>query len=60
MIDRNITKEDIKEILQEPTNQWYNPINDSQVFFKNKKMVALDREELSIKTVYKGRGKKNE
>lgn len=32
-MDRNITKEDIKEILQEPTNQWYNSINDSQVFF---------------------------
>ena len=27
---------------------------------KPKKMVALDREELSIKTVYKGREKKNE
>ena len=59
-MDRNITKEDIKKILQEPTNQWYNSTNDSQVFFKTKKMVALDREELSIKTVYKGREKKNE
>jgi len=37
IMDRNITKEDIKKILQEPTNQWYNSTNDSQVFFKTKK-----------------------
>ena len=60
MIDRNITKEDIKSILENPENSWFSPINNSQVFFKNKKMVAIDIEELSIKTAYKGRGKKNE
>lgn len=60
MIDRNITKEDIKNILEDPTNHWYSPINNSEVFFKDKKMVAIDIEELSIKTAYKGRGKKNE
>lgn len=60
MIDRNITKEDIKEILETPTNHWFSPINNSEVFFKNKKMVAIDIEDLNIKTVYKGRGKKNE
>lgn len=60
MIDRNITKEDIKNILEEPTNHWYSPINNSEVFFKDKKMVAIDIEELSVKTAYKGRGKKNE
>lgn len=60
MIDRNITKEDIKNILEDPTNHWYSPINNSEVFFKNKKMVAIDIEELSVKTAYKGRGKKNE
>ena len=60
MIDRNITKEDIKSILEDPDNSWFSPINNSQVFFKNKKMVAIDIEELSIKTAYKGRGKKNE
>lgn len=60
MIDRNITKEDIKNILEDPTNHWYSPINNSEVFFKDKKMVAIDIEELSVKTVYKGRGKKNE
>lgn len=60
MIDRNITKEDIKNILEDPTNYWYSPINNSEVFFKDKKMVAIDIEELSVKTAYKGRGKKNE
>lgn len=60
MIDRNITKEDIKNILEDPTNHWYSPINNSVVFFKDKKMVAIDIEELSVKTAYKGRGKKNE
>ena len=60
MIDRNITKEDIKNILEVPTNHWYSPINNSEVFFKDKKMVAIDIEELSVKTAYKGRGKKNE
>lgn len=60
MIDRNITKEDIKNILEDPTNHWYSPINNSEVFFKDKKMVAIDIEELSAKTAYKGRGKKNE
>ena len=60
MIDRNITKEDIKNILENPTNHWYSPINNSEVFFKDKKMVAIDIEELSVKTAYKGRGKKNE
>lgn len=60
MIDRNITKEDIKNILGDPTNHWYSPINNSEVFFKDKKMVAIDIEELSVKTAYKGRGKKNE
>lgn len=60
MIDRNITKEDIKNILEDPTNHWYSPINNSEVFFKDKKMVAIDIEELSVKTTYKGRGKKNE
>lgn len=60
MIDRNITKEDIKNILEDPTNHWYSPINKSEVFFKDKKMVAIDIEELSVKTAYKGRGKKNE
>lgn len=60
MIDRNITKEDIKNILEEPTNHRYSPINNSEVFFKDKKMVAIDIEELSVKTAYKGRGKKNE
>lgn len=60
MIDRNITKEDIKKILEDPTNHWYSPINNSEVFFKDKKMVAIDIEELSVKTAYKGRGKKNE
>lgn len=60
MIDRNITKEDIKTILEDPTNHWYSPINNSEVFFKDKKMVAIDIEELSVKTAYKGRGKKNE
>lgn len=60
MIDRNITKEDIKNILEDPTNHWYSPINNSEVFFKDKKMVAIDIEELSVKTAYKGRGKKNE
>lgn len=60
MIDRNITKEDIKNILEDPINHWYSPINNSEVFFKDKKMVAIDIEELSVKTVYKGRGKKNE
>lgn len=60
MIDRNITKEDIKNILENPENSWFSPINNSQVFFKDKKMVAIDIEELSIKTAYKGRGKKNE
>ena len=59
MIDRNITKEDIKNILEDPTNHWYSPINNSEVFFKDKKMVAIDIEELSVKTAYKGRGKKN-
>lgn len=58
MIDRNITKEDIKNILEDPTNHWYSPINNSEVFFKDKKMVAIDIEELSVKTAYKGRGKK--
>ncbi len=60
MIDRNITKEDIKNILENPKNSWFSPINNSQVFFNDKKMVAIDIEELSVKTVYKGRGKKNE
>lgn len=60
MIDRNITKEDIKNILENPTNHWFSPINNSEVFFKDKKMVAIDIEELSIKTAYKGRGKKDE
>lgn len=60
MVDRNITKEDIKNILENPTNHWYSPINNSEVFFKDKKMVAIDIEELSVKTAYKGRGKKNE
>lgn len=60
MIDRNITKEDIKNILEDPTNHWYSPINNSEVFFKDKKMVAIDIEELNVKTAYKGRGKKNE
>lgn len=60
MIDRNITKEDIKNILEDPINHWYSPINNSEVFFKDKKMVAIDIEELSVKTAYKGRGKKNE
>lgn len=60
MIDRNITKEDIKNILEDPTNHWYSPINNSEVFFKDKKMIAIDIEELSVKTAYKGRGKKNE
>ena len=60
MIDRNSTKEDIKNILEDPTNHWYSPINNSEVFFKDKKMVAIDIEELSVKTAYKGRGKKNE
>ncbi len=60
MIDRNITKEDIKNILEDPTNHWYSPINNSEVFFKDKKMVAIDIEELSVKPAYKGRGKKNE
>lgn len=60
MIDRNITKEDIKNILEDPTNHWYSPINNSEVFFKDKKMVAIDIEELSVKTAYKGRGKKND
>lgn len=60
MIDRNITKEDIKNILEDPTNHWYSPINNSEVFFKDKKMVAIDIEGLSVKTAYKGRGKKNE
>lgn len=60
MIDRNITKEDIKNILEDPTNHWYSHINNSEVFFKDKKMVAIDIEELSVKTAYKGRGKKNE
>lgn len=60
MIDRNITKEDIKNILEDPTNHWYSPINNSEIFFKDKKMVAIDIEELSVKTAYKGRGKKNE
>lgn len=60
MIDRNITKEDIKNILEDPTNHWYSPINNSEVFFKDKKMVAIDIEELGVKTAYKGRGKKNE
>lgn len=60
MIDRNITKEDIKNILEDPINHWYSPINNSEVFFKDKKMVDIDIEELSVKTVYKGRGKKNE
>lgn len=60
MIDRNITKEDIKNILEDPTNHWYSPINNSEVFFKDKKMVAIDIEKLSVKTAYKGRGKKNE
>lgn len=60
MIDRNITKEDIKNILEDPTNHWYSSINNSEVFFKDKKMVAIDIEELSVKTAYKGRGKKNE
>lgn len=60
MIDRNITKEDIKNILEDPTNHWYSPINNSEVFFKDKKMVAIDIEELSVKTAYRGRGKKNE
>lgn len=60
MIDRNITKEDIKNILENPESSWFSPINNSQVFFKDKKMVAIDIEELSIKTAYKGRGKKNE
>ncbi len=60
MIDRNITKEDIKNILEDPANHWYSPINNSEVFFKDKKMVAIDIEELSVKTAYKGRGKKNE
>lgn len=60
MIDRNITKEDIKNILENPENSWFSPINNSQVFFKDKKMVAIDIEELSIKTAYKGRGKKDE
>lgn len=60
MIDRNITREDIKNILEDPTNHWYSPINNSEVFFKDKKMVAIDIEELSVKTAYKGRGKKNE
>lgn len=60
MIDRNITKEDIKNILEDPTNHWYSPINNSEVFFKDKKMVAIDIKELSVKTAYKGRGKKNE
>ena len=60
MIDRNITKEDIKNILEDPTNHWYSPINNSEVFFKDKKMVAIDIEELSVKTADKGRGKKNE
>lgn len=60
MIDRNITKEDIKNILEDPTNHWHSPINNSEVFFKDKKMVAIDIEELSVKTAYKGRGKKNE
>lgn len=60
IIDRNITKEDIKNILEDPTNHWYSPINNSEVFFKDKKMVAIDIEELSVKTAYKGRGKKNE
>ena len=60
MIDRNITKEDIKNILEDPTNHWYSPINNSEVFFKDKKMVVIDIEELSVKTAYKGRGKKNE
>nr|DAF33878.1 MAG TPA: hypothetical protein [Caudoviricetes sp.] len=60
MIDRNIAKEDIKNILEDPTNHWYSPINNSEVFFKDKKMVAIDIEELSVKTAYKGRGKKNE
>lgn len=59
MIDRNITKEDIKNILENPTNHWFSPINNSEVFFKDKKMVAIDIEELSIKTAYKGRGKKD-
>lgn len=60
MLDRNITKEDIKSILENPENSWFSPINNSQVFFKDKKMVAIDIDELSIKTAYKGRGKKNE
>lgn len=60
MIDRNITKEDIKDILESPKNHWFSPINDSEVFFKNKKMVAIDIKKLSIKTAYKGRGKKDE
>lgn len=60
MIDRNIAKEDVKSILENPENSWFSPINNSQVFFKDKKMVAIDIEELSIKTAYKGRGKKNE
>ncbi len=60
MVDRNITKEDIKNILENPTNHWYSLINNSEVFFKDKKMVAIDIEELSVKTAYKGRGKKNE
>lgn len=41
MIDRNITKEDIKNILEDPTNHWYSPINNSEVFFKDKKWLLL-------------------
>ncbi len=60
MIDRNISKADIKDILNNPTNKWDSPINNSIVYFKDGKMVAIDKDEFSIKTVYKGRGKKNE
>ncbi len=59
MIDRNITKEEIKEILENPTNHWYTTINNSEVFFKDKKMVAVNKENLNITTTYRGRGKKN-
>lgn len=60
MIDRNISKNEIKSILENPTNKWESPINNSIVYFKDGKMVAIDKDELSVKTVYKGRGKKNE
>ena len=60
MIDRNIDIEKIKDILNNPTSQWESKINDSIVYFKDKKMVAIDNKEFFIKTVYKGRGKKNE